>query len=147
MSDLAAARKQAEEALWATYGSSVELARGLEAALTTLLDAARDHDHEGHPCEGDFTAPAQPAPLEEAVKEALWRFGAVMLREFWDDGNPGDIDGGAAQEAAEEHGLWHQVERHADGVECEWCGNEGPCGELTEVGLAALSARGRGERT
>jgi len=73
---------------------------------------------------------------------ALALFGKAMLAEWWDDGNPGDIDGADAQEAAEASGLWHQVERHADGVECEWCGGEGPCGELTEAGLAALASRG-----
>lgn len=71
---------------------------------------------------------------------ALARFGALLLPKWWDDGNPGDIDGGDAQEAAEACGLWHEVERHADGVECEWCGNEGPCGELTEAGLAVIAA-------
>ena len=89
-------------------------------------------------CGSNLIAPAPPAARDE-VREALAAFGAVCLREWWGDGNPGDIDGGAAQEAAEEAGLWHQVERHADGVECEWCGNEGPCGEMTAVGLAALS--------
>ena len=79
------------------------------------------------------------------ASEVLARFGAAMLAEWWNDGNPGDIDGGEVQEIAEKHGLWHQVERHADGVECEWCGNEGPCGELTEAGLAALAASGAGE--
>ena len=71
---------------------------------------------------------------------SLASFGALLLPKWWDDGNPGDIDGGDAQEAAEACGLWHEVERHADGVECEWCGNEGPCGELTEAGLAVIAA-------
>ncbi len=92
-------------------------------------------DIQGDP---DNQAPPPPA------SESLARFGAAMLAEWWNDGDPGDIDGGMAQDAAEACGLWHQVERHTDAVECEWCGNEGPCGELTEAGLAALSASGAG---
>ena len=86
------------------------------------------------------TDPALAAPDE--LREALARFGAALLPKWWDDGNPGDIDGADAQDAAEACGLWHRVERHADGVECEWCNNEEPCGELTEAGLSALAARG-----
>lgn len=85
-------------------------------------------------------SPAPAAPDE--LRDALARFGAALLPKWWDDGNAGDIDGADAQDAAEACGLWHRVERHADGVECEWCGNEEPCGELTEAGLAALAARG-----
>lgn len=73
------------------------------------------------------------------------RVEAVALRTlWWDDGNPGDIDGSAAQDAAEASGLWRRVERHADGVECEWCNNEEPCGELTDTGLAALRVGQKG---
>lgn len=73
---------------------------------------------------------------------ALAQFGLALLPKWWDDGNPGDIDGGDAQDAAEAAGLWQRVERHADGVECEWCNNEEPCGELTEAGNRALSPGG-----
>ncbi len=82
-----------------------------------------------------------PYGIPEAGREALASFGRALLPLWWDGGNPGDIDGADAQDAAEEAGLWHQVERHADGVECEWCGNDGPCGELTEQGVRSLSAQ------
>jgi hypothetical protein len=126
--DLAAARREAELVLdkmarWADDWSIIE--ERTARALRALLAA---------------TAPAPEAP----ASDSLARFGAAMLTKWWDDGNPGDIDGGDAQDAAEQCGLWHQVERHADGVECEWCGNEGPCGELTEAGQSALATQGGG---
>jgi len=106
-------------------------------------------DATEHPCgcyapEGDHCHRHPAPPAADEVREAAFaRFGRALLPKWWDDGNPGDIDGGDAQEAAEACGLWHHVERHSDDVECEWCGNDGsPCGELTEVGLSALAARG-----
>lgn len=72
---------------------------------------------------------------------SLAAFGAAVLALWWADGNPGDVDGAVLQDEAEKAGLWHRVERHADGVECEWCGGEGPCGELTEAGRAALGRK------
>lgn len=71
----------------------------------------------------------------------LAEFGQACLRAWWDDGDPGDMDGGAVQEDAEAAGLWQRVERHSDGVECEWCNGAEPCGELTDAGLAALKGR------
>lgn len=88
----------------------------------------------------DATEEIAALRTENERLRSLASFGALLLPKWWDDGNPGDIDGGDAQEAAEACGLWHEVERHADGVECEWCGNEGPCGELTEAGLAVIAA-------
>lgn len=85
-------------------------------------------------------------PAGAEVREAAEaQFGRALLPLWWDDGNPGDIDGSAAQDAAEASGLWRRVERHADGVECEWCNNEEPCGELTDTGLAALRGGQKGE--
>ena len=93
----------------------------------------------------DFTTAGVTAPPAGAeVREAAFaQFGRALLPLWWDDGNPGDIDGSAAQDAAEASGLWRRVERHADGVECEWCNNEEPCGELTEIGRSALRSDGR----
>lgn len=100
-------------------------------------------------CNGTGHAPAPPSrPALDAVREAaerLARFGAACLSEWWEN-DCGDLDGATVQEYAEAAGLWHQVERHADGVECEWCGNDGSgCGELTEAGAAALDAAKGGE--
>lgn len=84
-------------------------------------------------------------PAGAEVREAAFaQFCRALLPLWWDDGNPGDIDGSAAQDAAEASGLWRRVERHADGVECEWCNNEEPCGELTDAGLAALRGGQKG---
>lgn len=88
-----------------------------------------------------------PRPAQDAVRKAaerLARFGAACLSEWWEN-DCGDLDGATVQEYAEAAGLWHQVERHADGVECEWCNNEEPCGELTDTGLAALCGGQKGE--
>ena len=86
---------------------------------------------------------AAPPPSDAVREAAEAQFGRALLPLWWDDGNPGDIDGSAAQDAAEASGLWRRVERHADGVECEWCNNEEPCGELTEIGRSALRSDGR----
>lgn len=126
---LADARRRAEEALLynRTHANSPRVRAALVEALEALLAAE----------------PAPPAGAE--VREAAEaQFGRALLPLWWDDGNPGDIDGSAAQDAAEASGLWRRVERHADGVECEWCNNEEPCGELTDTGLAALRGGQKG---
>ena len=79
----------------------------------------------------------------EAGVPAAAVLGRAVLKVWWEN-DCGDIDGGDIQEWAEEAGLWHRVERHADGVEREWCGNDGSgCGELTEAGLAVLAEEGK----
>lgn len=107
---------------------------GREPDVERFVDLAMRHA-------SPLRRPAPPA-ADEVREAAFAKFGRALLPKWWDDGNPGDIDGGDAQEAAEACGLWHPVERHPDGVECDWCGNEEPCGELTEAGLSALAARG-----
>ena len=119
------ARKRAEEAL-AKWDSPV--ARQLHEKHSDAVD-----------CVLALRALLADAPPADAATEAYAAFGRALLPLWWDDGNPGDIDGGMVQTFAEKFGLWHQVERHAEGVECDWCGNEGWCGELTEAGLSALS--------
>lgn len=91
--------------------------------------------------DAEIAALDAPAALPDAPFAA---FGRALLPKWWDDGNPGDIDGGDAQDAAEAAGLWHRVERHADGIECDWCEGEWPCGELTEGALVALGGRDGG---
>ena len=79
------------------------------------------------------------AEQPEAGADPVRRFGLSALAAWWDEGNPGDLGGDDLQEFAERAGLWHRVERHADGVECEWCQNDGSgCGELTEAGDRAV---------
>ncbi len=79
------------------------------------------------------------AEQPEAGADPVRRFGLSVLAAWWDEGNPGDLGGDDLQDFAEHVGLWHRVERHADGVECEWCQNDGSgCGELTEAGDRAV---------
>lgn len=128
MTALADARRLAEEALArierSRYDAMVSPYNTLtkaESALRALLSATAD-------------AP----PAGDGVRECLAALGLAVLREWW-GGDCCDIDGASVQEYAEEAGLWRQVERHADGVECEWCGNDGSgCGELTDAGSAAF---------
>lgn len=66
------------------------------------------------------------------------RFGLLALAAWWNEGQPGDLEGDVLQGYADRAGLWHHVDRHAAGVECEWCGNDGSgCGELTDAGERA----------
>lgn len=125
MTPLSAARREAEEAL-ATVALRYPNGWGSYDSLSVCTDALR-------------ALLAEPAPAPDAVAT----FGVWLLAEWWEN-DCADLDGATVQEIAEETGLWHQVERHADGVECEWCGNDGACGELTEAGLQALDARRRG---
>lgn len=55
-----------------------------------------------------------------ALREKLADFGLVLLREWWDEGSPGDIDGGWMQEMLVTRGLLVHVPpgTHA---ECEAC--------------------------
>ena len=79
------------------------------------------------------------AEQPEAGADPVRRFGLSALAAWWDEGNPGDLGGDDLQDFAEHVGLWHRVERHADGVECEWCQSDGSgCGELTEAGDRAV---------
>ena len=128
------ARKRAEEALarWDALPSG-------DVDDLAAWDVARDGMERFRALLAE-TAPPDGAEVREA---AFAQFGRALLPLWWDDGNPGDIDGSAAQDAAEASGLWRRVERHADGVECEWCNNEEPCGELTEIGRSALRSDGR----
>ena len=72
-------------------------------------------------------------------EDPVRRFGLSVLAAWWGEGDPGDLGGDDLQDFAEDAGLWHRVERHADGVECEWCQNDGSgCGELTEAGDRAV---------
>lgn len=77
---------------------------------------------------------AQSALAEDPAR----RFGLLALAAWWNEGQPGDLEGDVLQGYADRAGLWHHVDRHADGVECEWCGNDGSgCGELTDAGERA----------
>ena len=79
------------------------------------------------------------AEQPEAGADPVRRFGLSVLAAWWDEGNPGDLGGDDLHDFAEHVGLWHRVERHAEGVECEWCQNDGSgCGELTEAGDRAV---------
>lgn len=82
---------------------------------------------------------AQSALAEDPAR----RFGLLALAAWWNEGQPGDLEGDVLQGYADRAGLWHHVDRHAAGVECEWCNNEEPCGELTEIGRSALRSDGR----
>lgn len=61
--------------------------------------------------------------MQEAA-EPWAKFGAAIFERFWSDGEPGDIEGGDAQEIARECGLLGRTAEvdagatHADG--CEW---------------------------
>lgn len=132
---------------WAVYGLKElpeSLREGLDPRLLKFmaywLKTVHDAYHEALEAKRIAATPA-PAAADEEVREAAGRLGARLLAEWWEN-DCADLDGSSVQEIAEETGLWHQVEHHAPGVECEWCGNEGPCGELTEAGLAALASRG-----
>ena len=73
---------------------------------------------------------------------AAEEFARLVLRAWWDDGNPGDVDGADLQEFAEKAELWRQVMEGEHGEDCETCGGDGsPCGELTEAGLALLGVK------
>lgn len=53
-------------------------------------------------------------------------FARLVLRAWWNDGAPGDVDGADLQEFAEKAGLWR-------------CGGDGsPGGELTEAGMTLM---------
>lgn len=52
-------------------------------------------------------------------------FGEWAFEMFWNDAEPGDIDGGDAQEAAIKHGL---LRRREDGDRYATCGGEMGCG-------------------
>ena len=73
---------------------------------------------------------------------AAEEFARLVLRAWWDDGNPGDVDGADLQEFAEKAELWRQVMEGEHGEDCETCGGDGsPCSELTEAGLALLGVK------
>jgi hypothetical protein len=68
-------------------------------------------------------------------------FGLVLLREWWNEGLPGDIDGGWVQGVLFEHGLYVSVPAGTH-TECESC-EDGryECGELAPGLREALEAK------
>ena len=156
-----------QAALEGKEAAEARVARGeagwIEDGAKLLAAEARCHDLERQRTEYDCRfvgryaemsgshcppgGPCQRCQLEAAEArcaelEALASFGASLLSEWWEN-DCGDLDGVFVQDEAEKAGLWHHVERHADGVECEWCCGEEPCGELTEAGSRALAGGGK----
>lgn len=83
------------------------------------------------------------AVLRERDEARTYReFARLVLRAWWADGDPGDVDGADLQEMAEKSGLWRQVMEGEHGTDCESCGGDGaPCGELTEAGLRVVGGQ------
>lgn len=70
-------------------------------------------------------AEGERAGIERAAKDRAYaEFGSWCFEQFWNDGEPCDIDGGDAQEAAVRLGLLGRTAEHDAGVthaeDCEW---------------------------
>lgn len=86
----------------------------LEIAANSLVTMGRQ----------DQATAVRDAIARIEAAEPWARFGAAVFEKFWDDGYPGDVEGGDLQEIARDCGLLGRTAEvdagaaHAEG--CEW---------------------------